>query len=624
MAMMLGHEIECHNVSFEKSLWHNVLHKKYGWMIPHEHQWRDTLATAAYYSMPGALDKLARALGFQPKDSEGQRLISRYSKLNLKTAKREIPKEDFEKWKLYVVQDVRIEQSVSDYLGDLPERELPIFLLDQRINKRGLYLDQTGIDHAIAVVDQREAEYSAQFREITGLNPTQVAKIVPWIQQQDVEIENLQAETIEELLEEGDLPQGPARRALELRRGVAKASTKKLDAMSRQRASDGRAKFQVRYHGAGTGRDTGTGFQPLNLKKGFEDVDPAQLVRDISYRNPKWLDTLYGDATAAVANASRHWIQAQDGSRIIAGDFASIEAVVLACLAGEQWKVEAFQQGKPIYETMGAKIHKLPPEAFELAERDKEAFKKLYPSERQDGKTGELAFGYQGALNAWLKFDSSGRHSDEKIIEICRGWRAEHPATVQFWREMESAALEAVLHRGRETGYGEIGFQVVDEWLSMILPNGKRIWYFDPQIRQQMPHWHKTEENEECAAGTCDCRPRPALTYMAWKNKQWRRVNTYGGKLTENAVQATSREILKCSMQALDEAWSPTLFQQGYIEEDESCIVLSIYDEIIAEVPSDFRSIEEFRTILVNPPKRWWPSWWPIRMEAWEGSRYKK
>lgn len=601
MHVMTGGLLEAHNAAFELALYKNVLMRKYGWVEVLDHQWRDSMAVAAYYSLPMALDKLARALKFEPKDSEGTRLISRYSKLFLKTAKQDIPPEDFAKFRAYCEHDVKMEMTISDWLGDLPERELPVFQLDLAINQRGLHLDQTGIDHAVAVVEMREQDYTEEFRRITNLNPTQRDKVMGWFAENGLPLENMQAEYLEELLEDGDVPQGPCRRALELRLGTAKASTKKLDAMSRQRGSDGRARFQCRYHGASTGRWTGTGFQPLNLKKGFEDVDPAQLVRDISYRNPKYLDMLYGDATAAVANASRHWIQAQPGNKIIAGDFVSIEAVVLACLAGEDWKVQAFRDGAKIYEMMGEKIHKLPPGTVTKA---------THPAERQDGKTGELAFGYQGALNAWLKFDNSGRHSDERIIEICKAWRTEHPAITRFWRELEQAAIEAVIYRGRETGYGEIGFQVVDEWLSMILPNGKRIWYFDPQLREQMPRWHDPEVNEDCAAGACKCRPKPCLSYMAQKTGQWKRVYTYGGKLTENACQAVSREILVPSMLALEDAGYP--------------VVLSIYDEIVAEMPEDFGSVEEFIEISLNPKGRWWPESWPIRMEAWAGKFYKK
>lgn len=610
MAVMLAHPIEAHNVSFEYSIWHNVLAPKYGWLTPYDHVWRDTMAAAAYYALPLQLDRLARALGYQGKDAEGGRLISKYSKLHLKTAKTEIPPEDLRKFVDYCKQDVRIEQSISDYLGDLPKRELPIFQLNLEVNSRGLYLDLDGIEAATEVVDQRSAELTEEFVRLTGLKPTQRDKCMAWFKEQGLELENMQADYIEELLEEGDLPSGPARRALEIRLKINKASTKKLDAMARQRGKDGRARFQTRYHGTSTGREAGSGFQPLNLSRGFEDIDPDQLVGDIMHRDAAWLDMIYGDAMEAVSKASRHWIMAEEGNFIIAGDFVSIEAVVLACVAGEEWKVDAFARGEKIYEMMADKIYKLPPGTVS---------KKTHPTERQDGKTAELAFGYQGALGAWLKFDSSGRHTDEAIIDICKSWRAEHPATTGLWRGLEDAALECVL-KGHETSYRDIGFEVVDEWLTMILPDGKRLWYRDPQVRSSMPQWHKPLVEEDCASGRCDCRPRPQLTYMAQKEGQWRRVNTYGGKLTENGIQATSRQLLMAAMQRLA--------AEGWSEPGPHGIVLSVYDEIVLELPKKFRGWserkikEEFEAVVKQVPD--WAAGWPVSVDSWIGERYKK
>jgi hypothetical protein len=908
-----GAIIEAHNVAFERSIWYNVCHRRMGWPMPPDEAWRDSMASAAYYAMPMALDALARALGYQGKDPDGTRLISRYSKLHLKTAKHEIPDDEIDRFVAYCKQDVRIEQSISDFLGDLPERELPIFEMDQRINLRGIYLDLEGIENATAVLDQRYEELKQEFVCLTGVSPTQNAKIMEWVAGHNIVLENLQADYLKDLLEEGDLGQGPVRRALQIRLDINKASTKKLDAMARQRGADGRARFQVRYHGAGTGRWTGTGFQPLNLNRGYgDDVEPEDLVSAISARDPRWLDCLYGSAMEAVAKASRHWIQAQAGNKIVAGDFVSIEAVLLACLAGETWKIEAFARKEPIYEIMGCKIHGIDPQiALDLGKK----FKEKYKDERQDGKTClgagtrvltkrgwlpilsisgedqlwdgvewvthegliyqgrretirvlgvemtpdhevlthegwseakevgsqglmmrraleigsanlpsgglnsgrwgecsrygfpvlaepgsisfqratfateklrgalvalnklrllggktfgasrtyarmtsteegcsivspraslvaaqtgmkttesaaspstqsglegrrgsartsriflhlrggitrawrltvstltgamsretsgfireekarnglsrnsrsafenlkpvydianagprrrftiltddgplivhncELAFGYQGALGAWLKFDDSGRHTDEAIIDICRKWRAEHPMIVKFWAELESAAVTAVAEPGSLQQYRQIGFEMVDDWLSMILPNGKRLWYFRPQLRLVMPKWHEpaqeTDEEgnllwcddgsprmNECARGVCRCQPKQQLSYMAQKEGQWKRVSTYGGKLAENATQATSREVLVQAMLRAEAA--------GY------GIIMSVYDEIVAEVPKNFGSDKKFAEIMSQSPDEWAQTDgipWPIMVDPWEGDRYRK
>ena len=629
-------EIEAHHCAFELFIWRYVMARKYGWPEPHIDQWRDTMAVACYYALPAALDRLARVLGFEGKDPEGARLITKYSKLYLKTAKTTIPPEDFAKFVKYCEQDVRIEQSLSDYMGDLPEHELAIFQLYLRVSLRGLHLDKDGIDAATDIVEQRAETLTAEFRELTGLNPTQGQKLLIWFEKQGLPLENMQAAYLEELLEDGELPSGATRRALEIRLAINKASTKKLDAMSRQHGADGRARFQTRYHGAVTGRETGSGFQPLNLSRGFDNMDPAQLTRDISYRDANYLDALYGDATDAVAKASRYWIQAQPGNKILAGDYVSVEAVILACLAGEQWKIDAFARGDKIYELMADKIYGLAPGTIS---------KETHPAERQDGKTGELAFGFQGALGAWLKFDSSGRHSDERIIEICKAWRSEHPATVSLWGGLGAAALMAVKEAGTVQTYrranerteddgqvvqnrdglqnGAVGFEVVDEWLTMILPDGKRLWYWKPELRMQMPQWHQPLTKPDCALGTCECEPRVALSYMAQKSGQWKRVWTYGGKLTENYIQAVARQVLEAARLRVAAAYDPVLRKMGFLREDESSIILSSYDEIVIEVPEDFSSEDEFKQLMEICPGPW-AEGWPLRTKMWTGERYKK
>ena len=608
-----GYTVEAHNVAFERSIWQNVLVPKYGWVLPTDDQWRDTMAVACYLSLPPALDKLARALGFPPKDPEGARLVTKYSKLYLKTAKTTIPEKDFRKFVNYCAHDVRLEQAIGDELGDLPRRELEVFLLDQRINMRGIYLDREGIDAATAIVDCRSEELTEEFVTLTKLKPTQRDKIMAWCAQEGVELENLQADYLEDLLD-GDLPSGSVRAALGIRVRINKASTKKLAAMSRQGGTDGRARWQTRYHGAVTGRSTGSGFQPLNLNRGFEDVSPNQLVRDIMRRDAGWLNLVYGDAMDAVAKASRHWIMAQEGHKLMVGDYVSMEAVVLACLAGEQWKIDAFARGDKIYELMGDKIHNLPAGTVS---------KETHPQERQDGKIGELAFGYQGALGAWLKFDNSGRHTDEKIIEICKAWRAEHPAIVGFWWALDNAAIAAVRTGGRVALYGSgIAFELADEWLTMILPNGKRLWYRDPQLRATMPQWHQPATKKDCAAGICDCQARPQVTYMAQKTGQWQRVHSYGGKWAENATQAVSRELLEDAKLRLGQKYDPSLQADGLLHPSESCIILTVYDEIVCEVPDGYGSVQELKGIMSEVPA--WAEGWPISVRVWEGLRYRK
>lgn len=884
-AIERGDEFEAHHTDFEWAIWTFIMMERYGWPAIPEEQYRDTMAVASYYALPASLDRLAKALGFEGKDPEGERLITKYSKLYLKAAKAEIPPEDFAKFVRYCEHDVGVEQSVSDALGDLPDRELPIYLLHRRTNQRGLYLDIAGIEAAAKIIDQASERLTREFRDLTGINPTQRDKCIEWFAGQGVKLENMQAEYLEDVIE--TLPQGPARTALGLRVRVNKASTTKLGAMARQRSRNGRALCQTRYHGAMTGRTTGGGFQPLNLSRGYEKMDPEQLIRDIEYGDAAWLDAVYpGGAMEAVGKASRYFIQAEPGNEIVAGDFVSIEAVLLACLAREQWKVDAFRNKVKIYEHMADKIYGLAPGTVTAA---------THPAERQDGKTClgastqvltsrgwqcivdvqlddrvwdgsewvkhsglllqgqretinlwgieitpdhlilsqsawldaqtvasdaqlklrvrekglenlplrvlswgqrvaywrsglaarvvresiwlrnkicakvaqhaaqtaqellrrsgaktfggsqifarmmrtvadyltaflpafrvagqmamlttggavswsinrgarvrresastsrifspspagiiqrwkltaskwiadtnrviygfglagkgrsdkfkiskpasmnlkhvydlanagprrrftvrcnggalivhncELAFGYQGALNAWLKFDDSGRHSDERIIEICKSWRAEHPAIVAFWAGLGDAALDAVRYPGKEFVFRDIGFEIVDQWLSMILLNGKRLWYFKPEVRMMMPQWHQPAQKEECASGDCKCRPRPTLTYLSPKGNTFNRVHTYGGKLTENLTQATSREVLAAAAARLDKLGWPAP-------------ILTVYDELVYETPKGFTGQHEIEEIMAECPGDWARDW-PITVEAWVGERYKK
>ena len=509
----------------------------------------------------------------------------------------------------YCERDVLLEQTASDMLGDLPDHEIPNFILDMRMMERGLKLDIKGITVATQIVDKRFEELSEVYRGICGVKPTQVAKSLEWINAHGGQLDNLQANALEEEIERDDtlkqsndtsqtLPDN-TRRVIELRMQLNKASTRKLDAMARQTCEDGRAKYQTRYHGTQTGRNAGSGFQPLNLKRSYEDIPPDRLVKDIMFKDPAYLDMIYGDAMEAVSSASRHWIMAEDGYRIMAGDFVSVEAVVLACLAGEQWKVEAFRAGEKIYERMADKIYGYPAGTVTKA---------THPAQRFDGKIGELAFGYQGALGAWRKFDRTDRHTDERVIEICRAWRAEHPETTKLWRSLNYAAISAV-RDDKETSYREIGFAPVDDWLAMILPNGKRIWYYQPLLSKRMPRWHDPATEEDCANGTCKCEMEHVLSYMSMKNGQWTRIYTYGGKLAENATQATSREILMPAARRLE--------GHGYTP------ILTVYDEVVCEVPEHLGSLKEFEEIMIADPEYWYAGW-PLSVDAWEGHRYKK
>lgn len=598
MHYALGGLFRAANCPFEMGVIENVL----DWDMPlAPHRWRDPLRVAGYYSLPQSVEKLAKVLGFEGKDAAGGRLISKYSNLYLKTAKTEIPDDDFYAFVDYCAQDVRQQREISEFLGGLPPQELELFKLWLRQDIRGLGIDTAAVSDALYVVDKRVEELTEEFEELTGFKQTQVAKVLEWVNERlDDPIENLQADTIEEVLKRKKL-HPKAKRALEIRSKSSSASVKKIRAMQNQVSPDGRIRFQTKYHGALTGRKTGVGMQPLNMNRGFEDADPDSMIKQIRTKNGRWLDMMYGDAIDAVAKATRHFIKADKGSRFIVGDWVSIEAVVLACLAGEDWKIEAFRKGEKIYERTADMVFGLPAGTVT---------KKTHPEERQVGKTCELAFGYQGAVGAWRKFDDSDRYTDEEVDGFKKQWRGKHPMIVKLWAKLEEMALKAVQDPDQEPYfYRDIGFEMQDEWLSMILPNGKRIWYWRPEITTKMPAWHKPRENEECSTGECDCKPGPTLSYWATKEGQWKKVYTYSGKIAENVTQATAREILAACMLRVDKA--------GYN------LILDVYDEIVAEMPYGKGSVDEFKELMLESPGEWAADW-PISVDIWEGTRYKK
>lgn len=222
----------------------------------------------------------------------------------------------------------------------------------------------------------------------------------------------------------------------------------------------------------------------------------------------------------------------------------------------------------------------------------------------------ELAFGYQGALGAWLKFDPRPIHSDETILGFNRAWRELHPATVKFWRDMEEAAIQAIDNRSYSVRVGDTlaQFEMIDEWLTMIAPDGARMWYYQPELRSGMPQWHQPATKEECAAGTCRCKPRLHITYMATKEGQWKRVSSYGGKLTENWCQFVSRQLL--------EPAKKRLITKGYKP------ILTVYDEVACENEIGFGSKEEFAALMMDTED--WAKSWPIGVDVGEGIRYSK
>lgn len=634
-----GYPVVAHNVMMELSAWYYHFHKKLG--VPMPRRWIDTQASCAYRAMPLALDNVGEVLGLDiQKDKRGKYLIQTLCKpRKLRKAERKVLKdlgigpedyptvyredEDLKKELYdYCIRDTDSEDDLLFTLGQLPKAEYGLWALDQRINWRGIRIDLEGIHAAMDLIDQITVALTKELQNITRGDDgepevrtgNQTAAIVEWLNNNGVPIPNMQAGTVKEFKEmlEGREDMKSQYRVLEIRQQLSKTSTKKYPKFLETVCKDERLRGLLQYHGAGTGRWAGRLVQPQNFPRGSLEKycekyglldDPGAmmdlLIDVIKMRDLDVLIDMFGDPMEALATALRGMFIAGPGLEFYVADFSAIEAVVTAWLAGEDWKVKAFERiqrgegydGSPdIYCATASGIFGYPV-----------VDKKRQTKERGVGKICELAFGYQGAVNAWRAFDSSDKYTDEEVKGFCYAWRDKHPEVVSLWYGLQRAAHAAVENPGTRYSYRSISYEIVDDkagrWLSCILPNGRRLWYYNPEI----------EEYYDPAWG----RDRKDLIYEGRNNKlggQWGIVRTYGGMLTENVVQAISRDIMVEAMFRLE--------KNGYP------VVLTVHDEIVAEVPKGTKDIEEFKRLMAE--KSAWLDGCPISTDAWHRDRYRK
>jgi DNA polymerase len=618
---------EAHNVQFERAIWRFIILRDYGISVPK--RWRDTLAVCAYRAIPLGLDQAGLALGLRiQKDKKGKYLIQTLCspKGGTKADPNRIYREDLdlmEELYEYCMQDVDAEYELGRAVGTLPTPEYHLWVLDQIINQRGVKLHTLAVKAALKVVDVMEMRLNSRLSEITDgqvTAATQRDKMLTWLRTNGMPVSfgDLTKATIEDTLSpltNPDLDRLPADciEVLNIRQTLAKSSTKKLVKMLETVSMiDDRIRGLLQYHGASTGRWAGRLVQPQNFPRGSLEAFCEKLGLDgpecmelliqtilIALEDPHSavdaLEDIFGDAMEAIVTSLRGMFVADEGCVFMISDFAAIEAVVLAWLANETWKIEAFEKinngekyngSDDIYCATASQIFQ------------RTITKKEDKTERQVGKTCELAFGYQGAVGAWRNFDRSDKYSDEEVTKFKNSWRERHPGTVSLWWDMQSAAVNAV-QTGRPTGCRSVLFDTVKDnagnWLVCVLPNGRSLWYYEPVI-------------EEVTRGS---RTDYQLTYMGRDNKRggaWGRVRSYGGMLVENIVQAISRDLMAEAMIRVEQKKYP--------------IVITVHDEIIAEVKKDHGSIEEFAELMSIVPD--WAKGCPVGVSKDVVTRYMK
>lgn len=665
-----GGLIEAHNSSFEHWIWNYVCTRLYGWPWLPQRQLRCSMSKARASAMPGALEPLGIQLRLEvQKDKDGGRLLRKFSMPRNPTKgdprRRILPSdadalEDGHKLYHYNEVDIVSESEASARLPDLEGEELEFWLLDQEINHRGVQVDVEAVNAACHIIDQCIAENDAILAVLTGgvvQRASQLERLKGWMEGQGVSgISTLRAEDIDALLAEPDLPAhvtlkpplpAKVRQALEIRQLIGSASVKKAYAMRNQMTRTGRLHDLFNYHAARSGRPTGEGPQPTNMPKAGPKVTlcfcgrwygatvnrcpwcgspahPAPKVLEWSWKaamdaidvvktgSVRMLQQSFGNAMLTVSGCMRGMIVAKDGHELICSDFSAIEGVVIAALAGEQWRLDVFHTHGKIYEAAASKMFGVPFEEFEAYVLANDGQK--HPL-RDKGKKGELGLGFGGWIGAWRNI-SDGNESDEEIKAYIIAWRESSPAIVELWGGqgrglpwsddyvpeyfgLEGMACMAILNPGNPYTYNSTTYFVEDDILYCYLISGRCMKYHRPRL-QPIDRYGQQQY---------------AISYEGWNTNPkngppgWIRMGIYGGKFAENVVQAVARDIQRFAMINLNRSGYP--------------IVLHVYDEDVAEVPIGWGSIEEFEAIMMTLPD--WCKGWPIKAKGgWRGYRYRK
>jgi len=577
------------NAAFERT----CLAEYFNLHLPPE-QWECTMARVAQLGLPLSLDAASKALGLPiEKDAVGKSLIRYFcvpckpSKVNGSRSKN-LPEHDPVKWeafKQYNRKDVDVEQAIRAKITAFPSPSLEkeVWNLDQRINDRGVMIDYSLVKNAILFDAEYKEKLTSEAIEITALkNPNSGAQLKRWLTEATgEEVTSLTKKTIPGLLESADVlsDSHAVKRILEIRQEMGKTSVSKYMAMKEAICIDRRVRGLLQYYGANrTGRWAGRLVQVQNLPRNeMADLDLARntvLAGDLD-----WMEILFGNVPDTLSQLIRTAFIAKPGHRLIPSDFSAIEARVIAWLAGEKWRLDVFNTHGKIYEASAAQMFKVPIESITKGS-----------DLRQKGKVAELALGYQGGPNALITMGALAMGlTEDELPKLVKMWRNANPAIVQFWYDVNAAAIEAVRTGQRIRLKHGISMFMQGNIFFIQLPSGRCLSYYEPILRENR-------------FGT------DSLSYMSLEKGKWSRVDTYGGKLVENIVQAVARDLLAEAMVRLDKA--------GY------SIVMHVHDEVVLEVPIDFGSIEEVDRIMSQPVT--WAPGLPMKAESYETFYYKK
>lgn len=571
-------QLHAWNSFFEYCIWHNVLK----WPAVPIERWTDTAALAAALALPRSLAGCGAAMGLpqdQQKDKHGQNLILRLCKPYRgargrdKTALKELYD--------YCKQDVIAEQAIAAKLPPLKPKERRIWELDQKMNLKGVPIDIGNVQHAIFLANEVAQKLNEKIAEITEGefdSTNRIAALKKYIEDKTgYTLKTFDKQYLENVLQDDNLPQ-IAREIILVRTQTGKTSAAKFEAMNKS-ADGGRLRGLFMYHGANTGRWAGRLVQPQNLlRPTIEDTDTC--IDLFKYRDSELMIMLYDNPVSAISSCVRGLIRASEGKRLISADYAAIEARVLAWLAGQEEVLNVFRTHGKLYEHTASAIFKKPLES-------------ITKDQRQIGKVAALALGYQGGFKAFGNMAKIYGLSitDEGAENIKKQWRSANPNIVQYWWDCETAALNAVRNAGTAYTVRNVVFKKAGSFLYIKLPSGRLLAYPKPRI---VAGGMKDEQLE--------------FSGVEPIKKTWGARKTYAGKLVENITQAVARDLMAEAMLRLDAA--------GYE------LVMTVHDEIVAEVDKNFGSVKDFEKIMCEVPD--WAKGLPLAAEGYESERYRK
>jgi DNA polymerase len=589
-----GSPVVAYDAALTRAVWHHVLVARYGWPASRFDQYFSLASMAASLALPDSPGEAAKVLGLSSgKDDANRRLTEQ---IGCWEDQKRQPRMEAD-------CDAKVEAERAFLKAILPlllltpsERE--VWLLDQRMNERGITVDLELVRRAQAIVEETKAKLDVELHQLTEgsvIATTQIEKLRAWCRGiQALQLGTLNHGEIKKVLTR-ELDLDPrVRRALEIRLQASKTSTSKLPSFLDRTGNDGRMRDNLVYHGASTGRWTaeGAGLQNLPARHSFKEI--PQAIEVIKGGCSADTLSLVAPPLEIVSACLRGMLIAAPGHELIAADYNAVEARGLAWVAGASKMLDIFQRGECPYRHMASLIYHQPPPSFDPSGR-----------ERQLGKKAILGLGYNMGWETFLEScEKEGMFiKPQETSEIVRVYREANPEIPNLWREFEQAAIEAVYNAGKliHCAQGRITFGKFGSWLYMRLPSGRLLAYNSPELRKQEKRWGGPDSKQSQKWGI-------SFYGTDRDTRKWSQQNAYGGMWVQNATQGLCRDLLANAMLNLEASGYP--------------IVLCVHDEIVAEVPEGTGDIAEFNRIMCDAPE--WAAGLPLKAEGWRDRRYRK